>query len=118
LLDRYDIYVQPINYPTVPVGTERLRITPSPLHSERDIDHLISALDAIWTEFGLDRRASTGGDAGIPAIDAGVLSQRAPSSGRYVKPVAHFVAPVEEESSWLTRLLLRLRPEGRGRAYS
>jgi 5-aminolevulinate synthase len=49
LLDRYDIYIQPINYPTVPRGTERLRITVSPLHSDTDIDHLSSALAEIWS---------------------------------------------------------------------
>lgn len=53
LLDEHAIYVQPINYPTVPKGTERLRITPGPLHDEREMDALVAALREIYAEMGL-----------------------------------------------------------------
>jgi 5-aminolevulinate synthase len=55
LLDHDGIYIQPINYPTVPRGTERLRITPTPFHSDQDIDVLLNAIDALWKQCALAR---------------------------------------------------------------
>jgi 5-aminolevulinate synthase len=58
LLEDWSIYVQPINYPTVPKGTERLRITPGPLHSDADIAHLVAALDHLWRQCALAKQVA------------------------------------------------------------
>jgi 5-aminolevulinate synthase len=55
LLNTYGIYVQPINYPTVPKGTERLRFTPSPDHDDAMMDHLVTVMDKLWTACNVAR---------------------------------------------------------------
>ena len=58
LLSKYKIYVQPINYPTVPRGTERLRITPTPLHSEDMVNNLVDSIKKVWKNLNIRRLAA------------------------------------------------------------
>ena len=60
LLENYGIYAQPINFPTVPRGTERLRFTPSPVHGPKEIDALVRAMDELWSHCALNRAELAG----------------------------------------------------------
>jgi hypothetical protein len=79
-LSDYRIDLQPINHPTLPRGAERQRITPSPLQTEQDIDHLVGALSAIWSELRL-KRAGTGPESAGGAPSGGVFGSQSGKPG-------------------------------------
>lgn len=68
LLEDYNIYVQSINYPTVPVGQERLRVTPTPGHTKELRDHLVRAIDELWTRLGIKRTSDWAAEGGFIGV--------------------------------------------------
>ncbi|KAK3692724.1 pyridoxal phosphate-dependent transferase [Podospora appendiculata] len=79
LLQDHQIYVQSINYPTVPVGQERLRVTPTPGHTKEYRDQLVSALDSIWNELGIKRTSQWAAEGGFIGVgEPGAKAAAAP----------------------------------------
>ncbi|KAF2457161.1 pyridoxal phosphate-dependent transferase [Lineolata rhizophorae] len=68
LLEEWDIYVQAINYPTVPVGQERLRITPTPGHTAEFREHLVEALEGVWNKLGIKRTSEWAAEGGFIGV--------------------------------------------------
>jgi len=78
LLEDWGIYVQAINYPTVPVGQERLRITPTPGHVKEYREHLVTALDGVWNQLGIKRTSDWAREGGFLGVGVPIKDSDAP----------------------------------------
>jgi 5-aminolevulinate synthase len=78
LLEDWDIYVQAINYPTVPVGQERLRVTPTPGHTREYRDQLVEAFDNVWNELGIKRTSEWAAEGGFIGVGEAGRQEEAP----------------------------------------
>ncbi|KAF2263914.1 5-aminolevulinate synthase-like protein [Lojkania enalia] len=78
LLEKWGIYVQAINYPTVPVGQERLRITPTPGHVREYRDHLVEAVESVWDQLGIKRTSDWAAEGGFIGVGEAGKKEEAP----------------------------------------
>ncbi|GAA5867916.1 hypothetical protein JCM8547_003413 [Rhodosporidiobolus lusitaniae] len=105
LLTKHKLYIQSINYPTVSRGEERLRITPSPLHTPEQLDELVQALDSVWNELGLKRTAewqAEGGRCGVGAAQPQVVENLWTDEQLALKDLDEAKAKVAAKSaSWI-----------------
>ncbi|KAK6843622.1 5-aminolevulinate synthase [Apiospora arundinis] len=98
LLEDYQIYVQSINYPTVPVGQERLRITPTPGHKKEYRDHLVNAIDEIWTKLGIKRTSAWAAEGGFIGVGESTGAAEEPLWTDEQLGISHQVAKEINES--------------------
>ncbi|KAK3380051.1 pyridoxal phosphate-dependent transferase [Lasiosphaeria ovina] len=117
LLKDHDIYVQSINYPTVPVGQERLRITPTPGHTKPYRDHLVAAIESIWKELGIKRTSEWAAEGGFIGVGEANAVAEAPLWTNEQLGVAEatraiLAASPGGSSRGLTERLLELELEG------
>jgi 5-aminolevulinate synthase len=105
LLDVHGIYVQSINYPTVPVGQERLRITPTPGHVKEYRDHLVEAVDSVFTELGIKRTSEWAKEGGFIGVGEQGVEAPEPLWSDAQLGVEQAVKEIKRESSQPTGIV-------------
>ncbi|KAK6210259.1 5-aminolevulinate synthase [Colletotrichum tabaci] len=121
LLQDYQIYVQSINYPTVPVGQERLRVTPTPGHKKEYRDQLVEALDEIWTKLGIKRTsewAAEGGFIGVGEADAALEEPLWTDNQLGIEQAAKEIKAAGKISNGFVEALLEREAKAAGQAVS
>ncbi|GAA5895501.1 5-aminolevulinate synthase [Sporobolomyces salmoneus] len=104
LLTKHKLYVQSINFPTVSIGEERLRITPSPLHTPTQLSALVAAVDSVWTELGLKRTPdwkALGGRCGVGMKDAREVTNLWSKEQLELKDLEEAKLMMKEKKTWI-----------------